>query len=883
MAIIESRIEGQMIKVYKGHALRIAIGIMMLGLLVSGAEAAYPTPTDVTFQNSTWHWVPVKIVPVGGSGYDDYYPTQQWFGLRSLPASDTVPFTMDTPFNSEAYIEKDFDITSGTSSLSMEVFGARNINGWCGDPVTVTVLIIDSMNTLHQLGNFIPVQRDGNIGPGETKNFDTSNFGGQRIKVRISQTSSGQHCTYGNYRNIKIETLTSPASIQGIDVSGYQHPRDNPIDWAKVHDTGIEFAFAKADEGAYSTHYTDTYFKTDMDEGKANGILMGAYHFARPVSYSAKDEAEHFISTAKDYLKAGYLRPALDIEKYDYNGISEDPCEKMGKTELSKWVNEWMNIVKDKTDVEPILYTYSDYANRCFDSSVTNRDLWIADFRTVSSPGIKPWQKWAFWQYSDKGKVNGITSDTVDLDKFYGTKSELYNFIATPISTPGPAAIPINKKETLGPYGGGHRYYIHIYNVDDIAKAIVNGKLIGQMNYQQDSGWIEITNYLSEGKNSIEFNLENGQYGGWTYGFEIKQEDSNIIWKDSCGTSGTMGCMNNDGTRGLVYRDILTLVITPTINKGTKIAFQSTRDGNQQIYIMNEDGSGQTRLTRNTANDGYPAWSPDGRKIAFASDRTGTWQVFVMNADGGGQTDLTRNVANDGYPSWSPDGRKIVFASKRDSPIPDKYDNIYVMDADGSNVIRLTNIVAEDVHPAWSPDGQKIAFASDRDGHREIYIMNGLGLVKITNTVYYDDYPAWSPDGRKIAFASARDSHDSTKLDIYIMNADGTNVVRLTNNAADDRHPSWSQDSGKIAFASARDGKREIYVMNADGTGVKRLTNKQGDDQHPAFIRTYATPISTPVPIDTTGSMVKTPGFEATLAAIGILGLFWFRRNHPSR
>jgi len=268
-----------------------------------------------------------------------------------------------------------------------------------------------------------------------------------------------------------------------------------------------------------------------------------------------------------------------------------------------------------------------------------------------------------------------------------------------------------------------------------------------------------------------------------------------------------------------------------------KILFQSMQDGNEEIYLMDEDGSNQIRLTQNPASDGYPVCSPDNQKIAFVSNRNGDWEIFSMNTDGNLQTNLTRNPANDGYLSWSPDGQKIVFASDRDSLIPNLLD-IYVMNADGTNVIRLTNNAAEDVHPAWSPDGQKIAFASDREGNREIYVMNtdGTNVINLTNYgAAYDDYPAWSPDNTKIAFASDRDSHDSEKLDIYLMNADGSNVIRLTSNSVDDRHPAWSLDGSKIAFVSDRDGNREIYVMKADGTDVIRLTNQLGDDQHPSF------------------------------------------------
>src|SRR3990170_1838494 len=83
-----------------------------------------------------------------------------------------------------------------------------------------------------------------------------------------------------------------------------------------------------------------------------------------------------------------------------------------------------------------------------------------------------------------------------------------------------------------------------------------------------------------------------------------------------------------------------------------KIAFESDRDGNYELYTMNADGSGQTNLTNNAAYDTHAVWSPDGMKIAFTSDRDGNYDVYVMNANGSGQTNLTNNGAFDAYPAW---------------------------------------------------------------------------------------------------------------------------------------------------------------------------------------------------------------------------------------
>src|ERR687885_671464 len=96
-----------------------------------------------------------------------------------------------------------------------------------------------------------------------------------------------------------------------------------------------------------------------------------------------------------------------------------------------------------------------------------------------------------------------------------------------------------------------------------------------------------------------------------------------------------------------------------------------------EIYIMNADGSKQTRLTDNNAYDREPSWSPDGKKIAFVTNRddhkSDNGEIYNMNADGSGVTRLTNSSADDESPSWSPDGKKIAFVSNRDNP--DQYDN----------------------------------------------------------------------------------------------------------------------------------------------------------------------------------------------------------------
>jgi Tol biopolymer transport system component len=278
----------------------------------------------------------------------------------------------------------------------------------------------------------------------------------------------------------------------------------------------------------------------------------------------------------------------------------------------------------------------------------------------------------------------------------------------------------------------------------------------------------------------------------------------------------------------------------------SKIAFDSNRDGNPEIYIMGATGANQTRLTNHTASDIDPAISPDGSKIAFMSDRDGNAEIYVMNVDGTSVTNLTNNPAGDAYPDWSPDGTKIVFTSTRDDNV-----GIYVMNADGSNQTRLTNDPYDDILPSWSPDGKEIAFSRDYSGSislnshyaervrnsdgADIFKMksDGTDLVNLTNTpTINDEAPAWSPDGSKIAFQSDRDGD----YEVYYLNVSNPTLqVNLTKSSSSDEGvPAWSPDGSKIAFVSDRDGNDEIYSMkSSDGSDQTRLTNNSADDEAP--------------------------------------------------
>ena len=227
----------------------------------------------------------------------------------------------------------------------------------------------------------------------------------------------------------------------------------------------------------------------------------------------------------------------------------------------------------------------------------------------------------------------------------------------------------------------------------------------------------------------------------------------------------------------------------------------------------NGDGNGENlrRLTKKTATDVEPAFSPSGRNIAFTSDRNnpcGPSEIYVMNAKPEGKKNhprnLTKNAAVDEEPSFSPDGTKIVFTSDRD----DSAGDIYVMNSDGSNPTRLTNNSAFDADANFSPDGTKIVFRSGRvsGDNSEVFVMDavdsnndgeGDNMTNISNdSTANDAFPAFSPDGNQIVFRSNRTTgtgvnNPEEDYEVFVTNVNGTGLSQLTVNDEADNRPDW--------------------------------------------------------------------------------------------
>jgi TolB protein len=164
---------------------------------------------------------------------------------------------------------------------------------------------------------------------------------------------------------------------------------------------------------------------------------------------------------------------------------------------------------------------------------------------------------------------------------------------------------------------------------------------------------------------------------------------------------------------------------------GTKIAFMTNRDGNQEIYVMDTNGSNLRRITRHPGIDATPTWSPAGNQIAFTSDRSGSPQIYIVDADGLGQPQrITTDESWADRATWSPSPFNEIAYAARSGPGFD----IKIYDVAARTSRTLTSGEGSNESPAFSPTGRHLAFTSTRVGNEQIFVVgrDGNGLKQVT-------------------------------------------------------------------------------------------------------------------------------------------------------
>ena len=346
-------------------------------------------------------------------------------------------------------------------------------------------------------------------------------------------------------------------------------------------------------------------------------------------------------------------------------------------------------------------------------------------------------------------------------------------------------------------------------------------------------------------------------------------------------------------------------VMAVTSEDGLETFPSLSPDGRWVVYARDDQGSGQTdillravgglttiNLTRDsTADDGQPAFSPDGERIAFRSEREGGG-LFVMGRTG----ESARRLTTEGFnPSWSPDGTAVVYGTESIGAGPQRSTGGQLVIVSTASGERRPVITAGDaVQPSWSPNGHRIAYwgFSGENAQRDIWtVAPGDGApVRVTSDPAVDWNPVWSPDGRHLYFSSDRAGGFSlwrvavdeasgrprgapepvplprSEVAHFSFTRDGARLAmsalaaqsnlealtfdpqtrkagqrrRLTNRSEPGTFgprdaPSLSPDGQWLVFADRFRGQQDLWVVRTDGTGLRRLTDDGARDANPSW------------------------------------------------
>ncbi|MBO0706841.1 MAG: hydrolase [Candidatus Dormibacteraeota bacterium] len=208
--------------------------------------------------------------------------------------------------------------------------------------------------------------------------------------------------------SVGAEGLSLPSGgVHGVDVSSLQHPSGVAINWGRVAAAGFRFAFVKATQG---DTYVNPYFGLDYAAAESAGLYRGAYDFANPSASGGANQADFLLSVAPYAIDGHTLPPVLDVE-----GVSGEPtCYGYSQAGMVSWIATFIDEVQARTGHLPIIYTNASWWNQCTggSSAFANDPLWLASYKTFTPTLPAGWGTLAFWQYTNTGRVPGISTST---------------------------------------------------------------------------------------------------------------------------------------------------------------------------------------------------------------------------------------------------------------------------------------------------------------------------------------------------------------------------------------------------------------------------------------------------------------------------------------
>jgi eukaryotic-like serine/threonine-protein kinase len=353
----------------------------------------------------------------------------------------------------------------------------------------------------------------------------------------------------------------------------------------------------------------------------------------------------------------------------------------------------------------------------------------------------------------------------------------------------GPAWSPDGKviATPVGSYEGGFHFTIAAYTVEDGAV-----KEFTSLRWS-DAGRVS---WLADGSALVTSGADSGS-------------DFSQLWEVSY----------PEGVARKITNDLNTNYgSTLTADSKSLLAVQGNTNANIWLAPSGNIGAARQITSGQLEGSGGVVWTPDGR-IVYTSYASGNEDIWIMNSDGSGQKRLTNDPQGDYSPAVSPDGRYIVFVSRRAG-----FPSLWRMDLDGSNLKQLTNN-AEDYSPQISLDGQWIVFDSWRSGRETLWKIPIDGGTPAQIIDKFTSAPAISPDGKLIA--CFYNEQPSAPTRIMVLPFDGGPPLKTFDLATtvDERSLAWTPDGRAITYFDKRSGTMNLWSQPLDGGAPKPLTN----------------------------------------------------------
>jgi len=259
----------------------------------------------------------------------------------------------------------------------------------------------------------------------------------------------------------------------------------------------------------------------------------------------------------------------------------------------------------------------------------------------------------------------------------------------------------------------------------------------------------------------------------------------------------------------------------------TRVVFSRGAGETRELFLIEFDGRGLRRITRNGSLNLLPRWSPDGARLVYTSYWRGRQRLLILDGSSGKSDKIAEFTGLNLGANWSPDGSELIATLSHEGD-----PEVYRMRPTGEIVQRVTFSGAIDTSPSFDPTGRQIVYTSDRTGVPQIYVMDrdGTNRRRLTYEGSYNDSAAWSPRGDRIAYVSRR----SGRFQIFTIEPDGSNLVEITiPEDGNNEDPSWAPDGRHLVVASDRDGRRRLWVLDVESGIARPLTDGSGEDTTP--------------------------------------------------